>query len=105
MDKKRRNWENIRYLRQKMHDIIAISNSISHPDVFLTMTCNLRWFEIQQSLIPSQKADNRPDLCNRVFRMKHKLLKTHSKEDEPFGKAIADVSVFIFKSEASWPLK
>ncbi len=27
-----------RYTRQKMHDITSISNSIGHPDVFITMT-------------------------------------------------------------------
>ncbi len=74
-----------RYMRQKMHDIIAISNSIGQPDVLLTMTCNPRRPEIQQSLLPGQKADNRPELCNRVFRMKHMLLMAYLKEDEPFG--------------------
>ncbi len=32
-----------RYMRQKMHDIIATSNKMGHPDIFLTMTCNLNW--------------------------------------------------------------
>ena len=86
-----------RYMRQKMHDIIAISNSIGHPDVFLTMTCNPRWPEIQESLLPGQRAQDRPDLCNRVFRMKHKLLMVHLKEDEPFGRIVADVSVIEFQ--------
>ncbi len=29
-----------RYMRQKMHDIIATSNKMGHPDIFLAMTCN-----------------------------------------------------------------
>ena len=28
-----------RYMQQKMHEIIAISNSFGHPDIFLTITC------------------------------------------------------------------
>ena len=28
---------NDRYKRQKMHDIIPISNSLGHPDIFVTM--------------------------------------------------------------------
>ncbi len=89
-----------RYMRQKMHDITAISNSIEHPDVFLTMTCNARWPEIEESILPGQPASDCPDLCNRVFRMKHKILMTHLKEDQPFGRIVADVSVIEFRSMA-----
>ena len=28
------------YVRQKIHDFIAILNSVGHPDIFITMTCN-----------------------------------------------------------------
>ena len=35
--------ESKRYMGQKMPDIIAISNSIGQPDVFLTMAFNPRW--------------------------------------------------------------
>ncbi len=85
-----------RYMRRKMHDIITISNSIEHPDVFLTMTWNPRWPEIEESLLPGQLTSDRPDLCNRVFRMKHKILMTHLKEDQTFGRIVADVSVIEF---------
>ncbi len=84
-------------MRQKMHEIIAIANNIGYPDVFLTMNCNPRWPEIEESLLPSQRATDRTDLRNRVFRMKHKFLMTHLKEDHPFGKTVADVSVIEFQ--------
>jgi len=29
-----------RYMRQKMYDIIVISNNMGHPELFLTLTCN-----------------------------------------------------------------
>ena len=32
-----------RYARQKMHDVIAISNSVGHPDIFITMNSNPYW--------------------------------------------------------------
>ena len=86
-----------KHMRQKMHDTIAISNSIGNPDVFLTMTCNPRWTEIQESSLSGQRADDRPDLCNRVFRLKHKLLMMHLKKDKPFGRFVADVSVIEFQ--------
>lgn len=86
-----------RYMRQKMHDIIAISNSLGHPDVFLTMTCNPKWPEIESALLPSEKSTDRPDVCNRVFRMKWKLLMSYLKESKPFGDVVADVSVIEFQ--------
>ena len=85
------------YMRQKMNDILAISNAVSHPDVFITMTCNPYWSEVQSELIRGQKAVDRPDLCNRVFRMKLKLLLKHRKENEPFGKVISFVSAIEFQ--------
>ncbi|CDF35745.1 ATP dependant DNA Helicase Pif1 [Chondrus crispus] len=56
-----------RYMRQQMHDIIAISNQIGHADIFLTMTCNPSWSEITRALLPNQTPQDRPDLCARVF--------------------------------------
>ena len=56
-----------RYMRQKIHDIIAISNTLGHPDIFVTMTCNPNWLEMQKPSLASQKADGRPDLCDRFF--------------------------------------
>ena len=32
-----------RWMRQKMQDIIATSNNLGFPDIFLTMACNPYW--------------------------------------------------------------
>ena len=40
------------------------------PDLFITMTCNPNWPEIQEALSPTETWDNRPDLTCRVFKMK-----------------------------------
>ena len=82
---------------RKMHGIIAISNSFGHPDIFLTMTCNPNCPEIEDALLLEQRAEDRPELCDRVFRMKLKLLLKHLKEDKPFGKITAFVSVIEFQ--------
>ena len=86
-----------RYMRQKMHDIIATSNSLGHPDMFITMTCNPHWPEIQRGLLPGQKPEDRPDLCNRVFRMKREALVDYIKSDGRFGRVVADVVVNEFQ--------
>ncbi len=38
-------------MRQKMDDIIAISNYTVLPDVFITMMCNPYWPEKQTALL------------------------------------------------------
>ena len=38
--------------------------------MFVTMTCNPNWKEIQENLLPSQQVSDRPDLCVRVFHLK-----------------------------------
>ena len=73
-----------RYMRQKMHGIIAISDSVVHIDIFITMTRNPYWPEIQAALRSGQRVDHRSDLCDRVFRMKLEVLLKHLKEDGPF---------------------
>ncbi len=47
-----------RDMRKMIHDIIAISNSIGHPDVFIAMSCYPYWLEIQNDLLSGQKADD-----------------------------------------------
>ena len=90
-----------RYMWQKMHDFIAISNSVGHPDIFITMTCNPYWPETQNALFADQRADGRLDLCYRVFRIKLKLLLKHLKNDRPFGPITAFVSVIEFQKRGS----
>ena len=86
-----------RYMPLKMHDIISISNSIGHPDVFLTMTCNPNWTEILDALLPGQIPSDRPDICNLVFKMKQKILLKYLKEENPFNFIVAHVSVIEFQ--------
>jgi hypothetical protein len=50
---------------QQFQDAMTISRNTSSPDLFLTMTANTKWREIQEALEPGQTAADRPDLvCN-----------------------------------------
>jgi len=42
----------------------------SKPDIFITMTTNPKWKEIQQALQQGESHTDRPDLCARVLKMK-----------------------------------
>ena len=51
-------------------DAMAICRKTAPADLFITMTCNPKWDEIQQSLSPGQVASDRPDIVSRVFKQK-----------------------------------
>ena len=61
-----------RNMREKYHDAMAIVAKYGKPDLFITMTCNSQWPEIQMNLFPGQQACDRPDLVVRVFSLKLK---------------------------------
>lgn len=59
-----------RNMVQLTHDAFTIFQNIGKPDLFITFTCNSQWDEIQQNLLPGEKASDRPDLVDRVFKQK-----------------------------------
>ena len=59
-----------RYMQQNYQDAMTIVSKSGKPDLFLTMTCNPHWREIQENLLPGQQVCDRPDLVARVFHLK-----------------------------------
>jgi hypothetical protein len=59
-----------RDMNSRYQDAMAIVRSLGTPDLFITFTCNPKWPEITSALKPGQQAADRPDLTNRVFKMK-----------------------------------
>ncbi|XP_012846882.1 PREDICTED: uncharacterized protein LOC105966852 [Erythranthe guttata] len=57
-------------MRRQYVNAMALVERFGKPDIFLTMTCNPPWKEIQDNLLPGQKPHDRPDLIARVFRSK-----------------------------------
>ena len=49
---------------------MAIVWHYGKPDLFITFTCNPRWQEITDELLPQQTAENHPDIAARVFKLK-----------------------------------
>ncbi|XP_050065533.1 uncharacterized protein LOC126554507 [Aphis gossypii] len=44
------------------------------PDLFITVTCNPKWTEIEHELEPGQKPQDRHDIIARVFQQKLKVM-------------------------------
>ena len=64
--------------------------------LLVTMKCNLTWPEIQDNLLPGQRPLDRPDLCNRIFKVKMKAL-MHALTHNLFGNAEYFVGVIEFQ--------
>ncbi|XP_074374046.1 uncharacterized protein LOC141714425 [Apium graveolens] len=76
-----------RYMQQNFQDALAVCRFIGHPDIFLTMTCNPLWDEIQKMMeyLPGCIAPNCPDIISRVFRLKLDQLLVDIKTKKYFG--------------------
>ncbi|KAG5549105.1 hypothetical protein RHGRI_014469 [Rhododendron griersonianum] len=86
-----------RHMFEIFQDSMAITRYNHHPDIFLTMTANPKWPEITASLLPHQKAIDRPDLVARVFELKRKALMKEIEQNNVFGKKVAHVFTIEFQ--------
>lgn len=79
-----------RYMNQYFKDSLAICRTIGHPSLFLTMTCNTKWPEIQAMLqnVPGKDVVNAPEIVARVFKLKLDQLIDLIKNKHYFGKCI-----------------
>ena len=78
-----------RYMKKNYLDAMAIVRHFGKPSLFITMTTNPNWREIQENLLPGQVANDRPDLVARVFELKKKALLNDLFNVGIFGRAIA----------------
>ena len=81
---------------QQFQDTMSLVQKFGKPDLFITMTCNPGWEEIQNELLPPQTAQDRPDLLARVFKSKFEELKDDIVVKGVLGRVIVYVQVFEF---------
>ena len=86
-----------RQMYQLYQDAMAIVSHFGKPDLFITFTCNPKWPEITQELLPNQNAIDRPDLTARVFHIKLQELLKDLNTNHWFGKVVAYVYVVEFQ--------
>jgi hypothetical protein len=58
------------YNQALIEDSCAVSAQMGQGSLFITMTCNPHWPEITAALEPGQSWEDRPDVVNRVFKLK-----------------------------------
>jgi hypothetical protein len=59
-----------KYNQALVEDSCAVSAELGQGSLFITMTTNPHWPEIQNALEPGQTWEDRPDIVNRVFKLK-----------------------------------
>jgi hypothetical protein len=81
----------------RFHDAMAVIRATRRPSLFITMTCNPRWPEIQQCLPYNSKPEDHPELVARVFKMKLDELLEDIEKRHVLGKIDAIMSVVEFQ--------
>ncbi|GKF78218.1 uncharacterized protein Tco_0230688, partial [Tanacetum coccineum] len=84
-------------MRRRFLDAMTLVQDEGKPDIFLTMTCNPNWPEIQTELLPGQAAPDRPDLVSRVFRAKLEDLKEQHFDRHVLGVVGSHVYIIEFQ--------
>jgi hypothetical protein len=58
------------YQSALMEDTLAVTGTYGKSTLFITLTTNPRWKEIEDALLPGQSWTDRPDIVCRVFKLK-----------------------------------
>ncbi|CAM9337287.1 unnamed protein product, partial [Scytosiphon promiscuus] len=82
--------------KRRQLDGMAVVARKGKPSLMVTITCNGMWPEIQANLLPGQIAMDRPDLCNRVFKIKLKAI-MRDLNHNLFGQSEYTMSVIEFQ--------
>ncbi|UYV73325.1 hypothetical protein LAZ67_10002729 [Cordylochernes scorpioides] len=63
-----------RHMHEYAQDAMPYVRVYGRPDLFITFTCNPRWEEIRELMLPGQSPSDRPDIIARVFNQKLRAL-------------------------------
>ncbi|XP_012833846.1 PREDICTED: uncharacterized protein LOC105954712 [Erythranthe guttata] len=87
-----------RYMFNNFVAALQICNWIGFPILFITITCNPQWPEIQRVLKDTNlRPEDRPDILCRVFKMKLDSMMTEIKKGRIFGRIRAYVCTIEFQ--------
>ncbi|XP_039949148.1 uncharacterized protein LOC120767290 [Bactrocera tryoni] len=74
-----------RHLHEYAQDAMTYVRHYVRPDLFITFTCNPKWTEVIQLLLPGQTSSDRHDITARVFRQKIWSLMNYIVKQHVFG--------------------
>ncbi|XP_069968648.1 uncharacterized protein [Bactrocera oleae] len=74
-----------RHMHEYAQDAMTYVRNYGTPDLFITLTCNPKWTEIERELEPGQKPQDRHDIIGRVFQQKLKVMMNVLTKYQVFG--------------------
>lgn len=74
-----------RYMQQRKQNAMVYIQNYGRPDLFITMTCNPQWPDIQSRLFPIQIPADQNDIIARVFNLKVKKLTDLITKEKIYG--------------------
>ena len=86
-----------RHMHGLYQDAMAIVGKKGKADLFITMTANPKWKEVQEALLPGQIAADRPDVVARVFRLRLRELMDDLLKKNVLGCTVAHMWVTEFQ--------
>ena len=86
-----------RHMHGIFQDSMAIARYYQKIDLFITMTANPCWAEVERELLPGQEPSDRPELIARVFRLKKDALLQDIMKNGIFGRPVAKIYTIEFQ--------
>lgn len=86
-----------RYMYEAYQDCQSLVWQRGRPSLFITMTTNPMWPEIQRELLPSQTAPDRPDIVARVFKLKLNRVWKDITKKNIFGRVVGGTFVVEYQ--------
>jgi Helitron helicase-like domain at N-terminus len=80
-----------RYMQKNLQNALALLRRFGGSDLFITFTANPHWPEIENALLPGQKASDQPNLIAHVFHLKFKSFLADKTENEIFDRTVGYV--------------
>ena len=74
-----------RHLKALSLNALAVVTELGQPTVFITLTVNPKWREIEEQLLPGQTAFDRPDVVVPVFKQRLSAIIHNLKNGKYFG--------------------
>ncbi|KAH9620971.1 hypothetical protein KSS87_023892 [Heliosperma pusillum] len=86
------------FMKENYLDAMTICKWFGYPDLFITFTCNPKWPEITRFVTKrGMRAEDRPDIVCRIFKIKLDELMTDLKDRHIFGRTMAAVYTVEFQ--------
>ena len=86
-------------MHKRLQDALTLTSRFQKPDLFITMTANPKWIEIQDHLSTGISQQSHPDIADHAFHHKKKKLIKLIEKDRGFGKMRAYTYTIEFQQK------